>query len=568
MEPGTALAVLAMVKPTARTIIELWQDTAHFGSDIRSLSNRFTASKSHLEHYENILFTNNKFPGVTGMLYDTLPENERLTIFDMLGQLRLLFDTYVAASKRYALGRDQTSDKVDSDQTRVERDTVLSATANAKDEEQAKAVGWMKKTWWVVWEKKIVEKLVRDFEKWIKRLRRLMKLVWGPLPFLTSLSQLQNVEKDHDAEKVGLLEDVPLRKLIVAPSDTQILNVGSLKTPPSAFTPSQSHPGYGTFQQTTKVLVEYKPYDVNQINVIHEISSNRISRLIALLHEVKDARFKVLRCISYFDESPQRRMGLLFELPPKLDGPPSTLLSTLSNTSSSSSARPSLDSRMRLARSLCETLLLLHSVNWLHKNIRSETILLLSEAPTTSSPASLGPPNLEHSRLSGFEYSRLDDDFTAGNPDYELHRNIYRHPQRWDQPNESFSKIHDIYSLGVVLLETGVWEPIQNFDAKKGGKPLNERYKNSTTTTSRLMRHATKRLGFHAGEKYQGLVLKCLKGDFGDLSGDDKIGTQLQRELGKGVDAALKDDKKSDTDILGSMISNTGLESGESSNAE
>ncbi|KAL8670833.1 MAG: hypothetical protein Q9168_004652 [Polycauliona sp. 1 TL-2023] len=561
MEPGTALAVLAAIKPTTKVIIELWQDTVQFGSDIRGLSVRFNASKSYLDHYENILFTKDKFPNITGMLYDTLPENERFIIFDMLGELRLLLETYMAASKRYALGRIQTNAKIDADQTRTERDAALLATANAKDEKQANAVGWMKKTWWVVWEKKMVEKLVRDFEKWIKRLRQLMKLVWGPLPFLTSLSQLQKLEQDHDAERVGLLEDVPLRKLMVAPSDTQILNVGSLKIPPSTFSPSASHPNYGTIHQTTKVIVEYKSYDVNPINVIHEVAANRINRLIALLHESKDERFKVLRCSNYFDEGLQRRIGLLFELPAGLDGPPSTLLTALST---SSSPRPSLDSRMRLARSLCDTLLLLHSVNWLHKNIRSETVLLLSDASNTTFSTARGPPSLEHPRLSGFEYSRLDNDFTAGNADYEKQRNIYRHPQRWDQPNKSFSKIHDIYSFGVVLLEIGLWEPIKNFDAKKGEDSLNERFKDAATTANRLLRHTTKRLGFYAGEKYQALVLKCLKGDFGNLNGDDKIGTQLQRELGKAVDLALKHEEKSDDEALGSLIENISMDSDES----
>ena len=558
MEPGTALAVLAMIKPTANVIIELWQNTSHFGGDIRSMSIRFSASKSYLDHYESILFTKDKFPGINGMLYDTLPENERLNVFDMLGELRLVLETYMAASKRYALDSVRSNVNFDLSNDKQERDTALLTTANSNDGEQAKTVGWMKKAWWAVWEKKIVEKLVRDFEKWIKRLRQLMKLVWDPLPFLTSLSQLQKLEKDDDAEKVGLLVDVPLRKLIVAPPDTQTLNVDSLRTSLSAFASSVEHQNYGTTTQAgaTKVIVEYKSYEVNQINVIHDVASNRINRLIALLHEVKEARFKVLRCISYFDESPQRRIGMIFELPPELDGPPSSLLTALT---CSSNTRPSLDARMRLARSLAETLLLLHSVNWLHKSLRSETVLLLSGAPNT--PHSRVCPSLENPRLSGFEYSRLDNDFTSGHPDYELQRNIYRHPNRWDQPNESFSKIHDIYSLGVVLLEIGLWDPINNFDVTKGGNTtLKLRYPDAAKTKERLLRHATRRLGFYAGEKYQRLVVKCLKGDFGDLSGDDKIGSQLQRELGKEVDRALRPEEKSDDEMLSFQISDMSMD--------
>ena len=219
---------------------------------------------------------------------------------------------------------------------------------------------------------------------------------------------------------------MPLRKLIVAPPDAQTLNVASLQASPSAFLPIAIHQNYGIIFGTTKVIVEYKTYEVNSINVIHEIASDRINRLLALLHEGKDARFKVLRCINYFDETPLRRIGMVFELPADLDGPPISLLSALP---SSSSSRPLLDARMRLARSLAQILLLLHSVNWLYKNIRSETIYLLSEAAATA-PLSRAPPNLDHARLGGFEYSRLDNDFTSGHPDYEIERNIYRYPQR------------------------------------------------------------------------------------------------------------------------------------------
>ena len=42
---------------------------------------------------------------------------------------------------------------------------------------------------------------------------------------------------------------------------------------------------------------------------------------------------------------------------------------------------------------------------------------------------------------------------------FEPSRDIYRHPERQGQPTTPFKKIHGIYSLGVVLLEIGPWEP-------------------------------------------------------------------------------------------------------------
>lgn len=169
----------------------------------------------------------------------------------------------------------------------------------------------MEKTWWTFWEKKGLEKLVRDFEKWIRRLHHLIKLIWGPLPFPNSLSQHQNLEKDEDAKQVGLLQDVPLRKLILAPYDTQYRVIKSLRNTASSFTVSSDHSNYGSIDGFTKVFVEYKTYQTDASNKILDIDASHISQLIASLHEAKDRRFKILRCIQYFDESPRPRVSTL-----------------------------------------------------------------------------------------------------------------------------------------------------------------------------------------------------------------------------------------------------------------
>jgi hypothetical protein len=55
----------------------------------------------------------------------------------------------------------------------------------------------------------------------------------------------------------------------------------------------------------------------------------------------------------------------------------------------------------------------------------------------------------------GFEFSRPEFDFSSGRPDKDPARNVYRHPARQGKPDKPFAKIHDIYALGVVLLEIG-----------------------------------------------------------------------------------------------------------------
>jgi hypothetical protein len=64
----------------------------------------------------------------------------------------------------------------------------------------------------------------------------------------------------------------------------------------------------------------------------------------------------------------------------------------------------------------------------------------------------------------------------------------------------------------VILLEIGLWERVDSFDK---GALLNMHPPNPDTVQRRLLKHASQRLGFYAGERYQKAVTRCLSGDLG-----------------------------------------------------
>lgn len=68
--------------------------------------------------------------------------------------------------------------------------------------------------------------------------------------------------------------------------------------------------------------------------------------------------------------------------------------------------------------------------------------------------------------MLGFEFSRPETYFSAGLEDKCLARDIYRHPDRQQSPTQPFSKLHDIYALGVVLLEIGAY-PCSGTDGRE-----------------------------------------------------------------------------------------------------
>lgn len=125
--------------------------------------------------------------------------------------------------------------------------------------------------------------------------------------------------------------------------------------------------------------------------------------------------------------------------------------------------------------------------------------------------------------MLGFELSRPEPYFSAGQSDFEPKRDIYRHPDRQGQPTDVFKKIHDIYALGVVLLEIGLWEPALKLETN-----MFSRAKNPHAVQAQLIKHAEKRLEHRVGRRYKDVVLKCLTGYFG-VENDTKEDLKLQQ---------------------------------------
>ncbi|OBT71304.1 hypothetical protein VF21_09945 [Pseudogymnoascus sp. 05NY08] len=538
---GLAIGVIAVIKPTAEAIATLWSDTKNFGGDAERLRLRFSVQITRFDAFERMLFEANKFPLVQGRLFDQLPENVCDNFVDLLRQLYELLQKYYVVEKRYALaasgegGLTGGIGAFDID----ERKSVILGIGKAGDAKLSRVTSWTKKARWVMSDKKSAEDLVAEFEAWTERVKSLLELAWWPLPFFSTVSQMEKLEEDKDAGQAGMLEGIGMRKLL-APGSSQIPveTAKALKISRLEFKETMRFQELEVGQIPGKgvVIVEYKSYEQDRTGSINEIVSRRILQLVALLHETKNDRFRVLRCINFFDDVPGKRIGFAFEFPSQ------SVPASLNTSLISKKLKPGLGTRTKLAYALAESLGHLHSVGWVHKSLRSENIIFL---PGTAMDQSTEIPEiaiLEQPRIFGFEYSRLDSDFSSGRPDYDIKRNIYRHPQRWGQPSETFSKIHDIYALGTMLLEIGLWESLSQID---GGALLNPPTNTTISETaeatkSRLLKHTKRRLAFYTGEKYQKIVLTCLEGSFG-VEFDDRLGSRLSSEFSKLVVDILRD---------------------------
>ena len=90
-----------------------------------------------------------------------------------------------------------------------------------------------------------------------------------------------------------------------------------------------------------------------------------------------------------------------------------------------------------------------------HESFRSENILFFAPDRSDAQICTEEKVDLTQPWIFGFEFSRPNDFFSAGTIDTCPDRDVYRHPERQGQPLTTFKKIHDIYALGIVLLEIG-----------------------------------------------------------------------------------------------------------------
>lgn len=240
-------------------------------------------------------------------------------------------------------------------------------------------------------------------------------------------------------------------------------------TSPSPFMPRAGD--YGTPVGDSPYLRRGKAeLEVNgkarNLAVLCEVLPNDASRGLAAIQSIARELAKtlykpnkgILRCLGY-RESPS--VELVFEFPSGYESP-RTLRSILTeSTSLKTENRCSLDYRLQLAGEIQSAILSVHTAGFVHKNIRPDSIVLFSKQITAADDAK---STIDYTILSPAfltEWNKLRDVkmLTPYAGDDLWHRNFYRHHERQGlMPQYRYELKHDVYSLGVCLLEIGLWE--------------------------------------------------------------------------------------------------------------
>ncbi|KAM5346257.1 hypothetical protein ACJ41O_009262 [Fusarium nematophilum] len=291
----------------------------------------------------------------------------------------------------------------------------------------------------------------------------------------------------------------------------------------------------GTFRKgstSADVLVEWKFIDGSHTPSGHSTATYRamaehriknLARLLKWSSRLEDLR--TLDCIGVVSRDglsdDEVRYGIIFRMPSKkyttlkaiLEGPQDGIF---------------LDDWFKVARSVTRAVLCLHLAGWLHKGLRSENILYFADDS--------GNISYEEPYLVGFEYSREISALgqTEGVTD-DLEANLYRHievqgvpeePENGeeeqsaqDQGRTPFTMKHDVYSVGVLLLELGLQKPvIQSYnEATKS-----EGYEHSAAAFREwILSSELPKLGRSRGKEYLMATGLCLKSEFEGTSTEE-----------------------------------------------
>lgn len=330
---------------------------------------------------------------------------------------------------------------------------------------------------------------------------------------------------------------------------------------------------FGESQQThNPVFIEWQSYRDHD-GLPSESAKDQIHELgefLAVSDRPHDLR--TLECIGLFRDQANDRYGVVYNLPEHVRNVPLQVRNPETLTQLIRSARPmfDLDVRFDLAKRLLASVVAVHTCGWLHKNIRSDNIFFFVERGENYRK------DIKRPFLVGWGLARPDDvvdDVTGEQAEYEpISRNVadgkkkknntsrniwkkrkknvkrdtdseeddsktdddemiakfnmYRHPDKVAEPTRRFRHSYDIYSLGLVLVEIGLWMDLRSTIS---------RYINGYTDAHGLrdlvLSALVPRLWAQCGSIYGGVVKDCLTMESGDM----EVAEEGQRNLAWGL---------------------------------
>lgn len=303
----------------------------------------------------------------------------------------------------------------------------------------------------------------------------------------------------------------PPYEVVAASSTTRL--VGSVR---SAAVPAEYRSTLDTDQNGwMPVLVEFTPafsFKTAAILPPHKRLENLAKKLNELIPRARTSHIGFLQFLGYFIDLACSQYAFVYRLPerpgyqlPRDIGiayrPPKTLFSVLPSDDGIMDAPvPPLEDRYRLAYNLVIAVLQLRDRELVHGNVNSSNIVFLNKSDSLATRQDKVAEDIRNPYFISF--GQLSDDGTRPSPE-PLSTSVYRHPQDRRSIDDSSAWAYDLYSLGLVLLEIGLWTPLNRLWKSKYDQ---------TVFKSRIENVYAKKLASKCGTAYMNVVRTCLAG--------------------------------------------------------
>ena len=383
---------------------------------------------------------------------------------------------------------------------------------------------------WALFDKKNLDEAVRKFQTEADKLRIILPMIQAQhfTRVENKLDAIGATIQNRDAERLGLVtharliqasadsddsfkEDHEMKDRIVkAGTETIELSVGSVEI---------KRPGKKA-SESEVVLVELKPYpppDEDSLDwdgeedVRHLAALLRISSLGSRDSTLESSTFRTLPFQGYVNQSDQRRYAFIYGFPLHAEHSQPISLHDLIKSTTSESRFP-LKTRFRVAQMIAQSIGVFHADRWVHKSVCSQSIVFFKNRNTKAWV-------LDSPYLVDFEYSR-----PVGGRTFEHYNKttdsmtLYLHP---DRPRLKFTKLHDLYALGVVLLEIATWTTAKDhFQRAAAGLCLDGTGIDKLAVQEHFKGIAQRSIPYHMGTSYSEAVVSCLNDTYKGQTGD------------------------------------------------
>ncbi|KAJ5145099.1 hypothetical protein N7448_002491 [Penicillium atrosanguineum] len=527
---GTAVTAITQIYQVTVFIQGVISDIKAFDEDRAEIRLKLNVQLSTLLFFRRTFFHPDHGLMVPGKVDPFIAD----TVEGLLVQMRKTLAEYEIVAAKYGLMVDEYN--IEPDQSKAQETLLERAKSKARS---LKLKGYD----WSLFDKKKLNRILDSYTEWSESLRNLMQ-------HISQETLAKMAESDHRGFKSSGLEPVMKRReLAEAKAPASYRSLTGAITETGKLTGGFQLGKWPSGSEASEVIVEYHEYesllkrDDLEADEIEELK-DPIRNLAWLLQNTNfsgkssdtldQPKIYALECLGFIDQPTEERSVFLYRLPPSESGITTSLTTLHAFINAVDSAkkrplkRPSLNDRFSMAYTLALSLCNVHASAWVHKNIWSRGILLFLETSSGVSTSGLyehrisipTPGNRIVSYLSDWGYARSVQQGTDMRSDFEVEPNLYRHPARQGRPTQQFSCLHDIYALGVVLLEIGLWATLSRLmDAKIMEAESSGRLPRPKKVVEDLVMLAAQGLPKEMGMGYTKAVLACLKGEFRGTEG-------------------------------------------------